>query len=224
MLPSSLSPRPLHLALRFAPLVHQWDSTQPLETADSRRQCRSPRWWVGRGWGRVQQEIPECQPAISAEPLFRSRYSPCASAILDLCVSGENWGLKKMFKAWWWAPGLGSLPLPERVRFFCQSLLFSFKCTCHLPSPETVALPSSSSQVSSLCLCRVVLYLVLCINLHIYLFTCTFIFSTICILYMCVLYVFTRRACIYITKVKSMHCVLKAFFFLSVRFHVHTLM
>lgn len=111
----------LHLALSFVRLIHQQAFTQPVETADSRRQCRSP----GEGWGGSAGDTQSAShTGISAEPT-----RPGASAIPDLCMSGVKWELKKVFKARGWAPGLGSLPLPQRV----FRLLFSFEYTSQLP-------------------------------------------------------------------------------------------
>lgn len=62
----------LHLALSFVRLVHQQDFTQPVETADSRRQCRSP----GEGWGGSAGDTQSAShTGISAEPLFRSPHA-----------------------------------------------------------------------------------------------------------------------------------------------------
>lgn len=155
----------LHLALSFVRLIHQQAFTQPVETADSRRQRRSP----GEGWGGSAGDTQSAShTGISAEPT-----RPGASAIPDLCMSGVTWGLKKVFKARGWAPGLGSLPLPQRV----FHLLFSFEYTSHThtPAQELWHLPAVlpryllivSVEYFFTCFC-IYSYIFICLHIHLY--------------------------------------------------------
>lgn len=183
-------------------LFHQGD--------DPRRQDSSPSWGVGEGQ-RYPEYLGTNRLLHHLKALFWSPHSSDTSAIPELRVSGVTRASRRCSRpAVSSRRGLSSTSpeFPFFVNHFYSNLnrhLISGGGGERERRKRAVTLTSSSSQPSSLCLCS---SLRVC--------------STICISYMYVVYVFTQRTCIYITKTKSLGTLcFEAFSPLSVVFHVH---
>lgn len=148
----------LHLALSFVRLIHQQAFTQPVETADSRRQWRYPECQSHRHLCRAQVHLPflisVCQEWNGG---WRRYLSP----------GGE-------LQAW------ALFHFPREFSVFVNGFYFLLNIHLTPPPPPRNCFPAIVSV-------EYFFYLLLYIFLYIYLFTYTFIFSTLYISYMCIL-------------------------------------
>lgn len=206
----------LHLALSFVRLIHQQDFTQPVETADTRRQCSSP----GEGWGCSAGDTQSAShTGISAEPTC-----PGASAVPDLCMSGLKWGLKKVFKVGVSSRLEISSTSPQSLSSLLMTFIFFWIYISSPPAPRPRNCGTSQQFCPAILSlpCRVFLYLLLYLFLYIYLFTYTFIFSTIYISYMYILLcLYTESVCLHYKNEINTLC-FKSLFSHSVIFRIHT--